>query len=131
MIICVRKMIGIFVEAFVTAWLLILFKMFQGYMVWNLALFKILSNWRYLWQHVLILKQECEVGFGFLRSHWNSSLQKYPTFYIIYKEVTKVRPSSFNSFYFLFHFQLQWKPFKNGEKYFLIHLKSSFRSQDI
>ena len=24
-----------------------------------------------------------------------------------------------------------WKPFKNNEKYFLFHLKSSFRSQDI
>ena len=26
---------------------------------------------------------------------------------------------------------LQWKPFKNDEKWFLFHLKSSFRSQDI
>ena len=26
---------------------------------------------------------------------------------------------------------LQWKPFKNGEKCFLFHLKSSFRSDDI
>ena len=26
---------------------------------------------------------------------------------------------------------LQWKPFKNNEKYFLFHLKSSFGSQDI
>ena len=24
-----------------------------------------------------------------------------------------------------------WKPIKNGEKYFLFHLKDSFRSQDI
>ena len=35
-------------------------------------------------------------------------------------------PSQKNFFYFL-----QWKPFKNGEKYFLIHLKSSFGSQYI
>ena len=35
-------------------------------------------------------------------------------------------PSKKNYFYFL-----QWKPFKNDEKYFLFHLKSSFRSQDI
>ena len=26
---------------------------------------------------------------------------------------------------------LHWKPFKNDEKYFLFHLKSSFGSQDI
>ena len=30
-----------------------------------------------------------------------------------------------------FFYLLQWKPFKNDEKYFLLHLKSSFRSQDI
>ena len=30
----------------------------------------------------------------------------------------------------LFDF-LQWRPFKNDEKYFLFQLKSSFRSQDI
>ena len=26
---------------------------------------------------------------------------------------------------------VNWKPFKNDEKCFLVHLKSSFRSQDI
>ena len=30
----------------------------------------------------------------------------------------------------LFHL-LQWKSFKNDEKWFLFHLKSSFSSQDI
>ena len=35
-------------------------------------------------------------------------------------------PSKKNLFY-----RLQWKPFKNDEKSFLFHLKSSFRSQDI
>ena len=30
-----------------------------------------------------------------------------------------------------FFYLLQWKPFKNAEKCFLFHLKSSFRSQDI
>ena len=35
-------------------------------------------------------------------------------------------PSKKNSFYLL-----QWKSFKNDEKCFLFHLKSSFRSQDI
>ena len=29
------------------------------------------------------------------------------------------------------HYLLHWKPFKNDEKYFLLQLKSSFRSQDI
>ena len=30
-----------------------------------------------------------------------------------------------------FFYLRQWYPFKNDEKYFLFHLKSSFRSQDI
>ena len=29
------------------------------------------------------------------------------------------------------HYLLHWTYFKNDEKYFLFHLKSSFRSQDI
>ena len=36
------------------------------------------------------------------------------------------RPPKKKMFYLL-----QWQPFKNGEKCFLFHLKSSFRSQDI
>ena len=31
----------------------------------------------------------------------------------------------------IFYFFTKWKPFKNYEKLFLFHLKSSFRSQDI
>ena len=40
----------------------------------------------------------------------------------------KSRTLTFQKFFFNF---LQWKPFKNDEKCFLFHLKSSFRSQDI
>ena len=34
-------------------------------------------------------------------------------------------------FYKIFIFLTKWYAFKNYEKYFLFHLKSSFRSQDI
>ena len=40
----------------------------------------------------------------------------------------KVRLSPSKKIYF---YLLQWKPFKDDEKWFLLHLKSSFRSQYI
>ena len=43
------------------------------------------------------------------------------------KTLLKVGLSPSKNYFYL----LQWKPFKNNEKLFLFHLKSSFRSQDI
>ena len=53
-------------------------------------------------------------------------IKKYNEFCSIYGFKAGLSPYKKNPFYLL-----QWKPFKTDEKCFIIHLESSFRSQDI
>ena len=72
----------------------------------------------------LILYLWTEVSMSFL-----SSFSRYQTKYVImflFRQLMKNRTLTFQK---KLCYLLHWKPFKNDEKYFLFHLKSSLHSQ--
>ena len=78
------------------------------------------------WKLIILIKNGCVVKLNrfFLKPKKNIGL--LTKFYLFIVEYVESQTRTSQKFYLL-----QWKPFKNDEKDFSFHLKSSLRSQDI